>query len=223
VAAADSAAPDSISLSGHSDEVLIDAALPVQLTSFTATGGQEMVTLEWITESEWNNRGFHIYRRQETGEIFRRITSQLIDGAGNSSEPRVYTWQDRRVENEQIYWYQLESLDLQGQTRTYGPVSAMPVEALPQAYRLCQNYPNPFNPDTWIGYQLPEHALVSLKIYNVRGQLVKTLMDGEQAPGAHRVRWNGRDHQGSPAASGVYFCQMRSGQFTETTKMVLLK
>jgi|GEM_PF-1082695 len=223
VVAADSVAPDSIFLSGHSDEVRIDAALPVQLTSFTATGGQEMITLEWITESEWNNRGFHIYRRQESSENFQRITPKLIEGAGNSSEPRVYIWQDRRVENDQIYWYQLESVGFQGQTRTYGPVSAMPVEALPQAYRLNQNYPNPFNPDTWISYQLPEHALVSLKIYNIRGQLVNTLVDGEQAPGAYRVRWNGQDLQGSPAASGVYFCQISSGQFTETTKMVLLK
>ena len=216
-------AEDGGKFSGHCDEVSIDAALPVQLTTFTATGGENKVILEWTTESEWNNRGFHIYRRGDTGRNFQRITQELIAGAGNTSEPQTYSWEDRRVENGQTYWYQLESVDFQGGTQTYGPVSATPTEALPQTYRLYQNYPNPFNPETWISYQLPKFGPVTIKIYNVKGQLVTTLVDGEQAPGTYRVRWSGRDLHGAPAASGVYFCQMKGGQYTRTTKMVLLR
>lgn len=223
VVAADSVDPDTTYLSGHSEEEWIDAALPVQLTAFTATGGEKKVTLEWITESEWDNQGFHLYRREEAGEVFERITQELIPGAGNSCEPRVYSWEDRRVENGQTYWYQLECVDLHGGIQRYGPVSATPMEVLPQTYRLFQNYPNPFNPQTWISYQLPEFGPVTVKIYNVKGQLVNTLVDSEQAPGYYRVRWSGRDLHGTPAASGVYFCQMKSGPFTQITKMVLLK
>ncbi|MCK4271355.1 T9SS type A sorting domain-containing protein, partial [bacterium] len=200
-----------------------DYPLPVELSSFTATGGQGMVTLEWITESESDNLGFHLYRSEHDSRIFQRITGELIAGSGNSSSPRDYFWEDRRVENGQTYWYQLQSIDFQGQTRTYGPVSATPTEALPHTYRLSQNYPNPFNPQTWISYQLPELSSVTVKIYNVRGQLVKTLLDGEQTPGIHRLLWDGRDHSEVPLASGVYFCRMKSNSHAQTVKMVLLR
>lgn len=210
-------------LSGHCDEVSIDAALPVSLTSFTATGAQHKVILEWTTETEWNNRGFHIYRREDSSQAFERITQELILGAGNSVEPQIYSWEDRRVEVGQTYWYRLESVDFQGGTQTFGPVSASPVDALPKTSRLSQNYPNPFNPQTWIGYQLSKAGPVSIRIYNIRGQLVKTLVDRQQTPGYYRVRWNGQDLHGAPAASGVYFCQMRSDLFVETIKMILLR
>ena len=216
-------ADDIGNLSGHTDEVAIDAALPVQLATFTATGGQQKVILEWTTESEWDNRGFHIWRREDGSRDFKPLNQELIPGAGNSSSPRDYSWMDRQVQNGRTYWYQLESLDFQGSTKTYGPVSATPMDALPQAFQLLQNYPNPFNPQTWIGYQLPKSGPVTIKIYNVRGQLVDTLVDAEQAPGYYRVCWSGRNQHGNLAASGVYFCRMSSGSFTKTVKMILLK
>jgi hypothetical protein len=127
------------------------------------------------------------------------------------------------VENGRTYWYQLESLDFQGGTKTYGPVSATPMDALPQTFQLLQNYPNPFNPQTWISYQLPSAGPVTIKIYNVRGQLVDTLVNAEQAAGYYRVCWSGLNQHGNLAASGVYFCRMSSGSFTKTVKMILLK
>jgi len=219
----DSTTKNGILLSGHTDEVSIDAALPVELTSFTATAGADQVILEWITESEWDNQGFYVERREDPAAQFERITQSLIAGAGNSSESRAYSWVDRQVENGHTYWYQLVSVDFGGDSRTYGPVSATPIETLPRSYGLSQNYPNPFNPETWILYQLPEPALVSIKIYNIRGQQVKNLREEEQSSGIYRVRWDGHNHQGNPAASGVYFCRMTSGPFTKTIKMILLR
>ncbi len=216
-------ADDAGNLSGHTDEVSIDAALPVQLASFTATGGQQKVILEWTTESEWDNRGFQIRRREDGSRDFKPLNQELIPGAGNSSSPRDYSWVDRQVQNGRTYWYQLQSLDFQGGTKTYGPVSATPMDALPQTFRLFQNYPNPFNPQTWISYQLPKSGPVTIKIYNIRGQLVDTLVDAEQAPGYYRVCWSGLTQHGNLAASGVYFCRMSSGSFTKTVKMILLK
>jgi hypothetical protein len=94
---------------------------------------------------------------------------------------------------------------------------------LPASYSLNQNYPNPFNPETWISYQLPERSPVTIKIYNVTGQLVNTLVDDEQAPGAYRVRWSGRDLHGAPVASGIYFCRLKAGTYNKSIKMVLMK
>ena len=206
-----------------------DYPLSVVLSSFTATGGDGVVTLKWTTQSEQDNQGFHIYRREDDSRGFQRITQELIPGAGNSSTSRSYAWEDRWVQNGQIYWYQLESVDFQGGTQRHGPVSATPMEMLsdvdaaPKTYRLFPNYPNPFNPETWISYQLPQAGPVSIKIYNVQGQLVNTLVDGEGSPGTYHVRWDGRDLRGTPAASGVYFCQMRSSHLVQTTKMILLR
>ena len=109
------------------------------------------------------------------------------------------------------------------------PISATPMEilsnvdAVPKTYRLFPNYPNPFNPETWISYQLPQAGPVSIKIYNVNGQLVNTLMDGEHTPGTYSISWDGRDLRGTPSASGIYFCQMRSSHLVKTTKMILLR
>jgi hypothetical protein len=90
---------------------------------------------------------------------------------------------------------------------------------------LAQNYPNPFNPSTTIKYSIKERAHVTLKIYNVAGQLVKTLVNEEQSPRAEgfAVRWNSRSNSGNPVSSGVYFYKLVTKNFTQTKKMVLLK
>ncbi len=223
VVAADSVGPNSVKLSGHTDEVAIDAALPVQLSSFSARGADGMVTLEWTTESEWNNQGFHITRCDELDGDFERITTQLIPGAGNSAEPRYYSWQDVRVENDRTYWYQLESVDFQGAIDRYGPVEATPMGSLPMGHQLHQNYPNPFNAQTCIDYQLPEPCQVTVTIYNAAGQQVRSLVDGPQVAGSHRAVWDGRDPVGAPVASGIYFCRLECERFAEAIKMVLLR
>ena len=89
--------------------------------------------------------------------------------------------------------------------------------------RLLQNHPNPFNPRTSIRYVLanPEH--VSLRIYDVRGQLVKTLVQRHQGTGWHIVDWDGRDDRGNTSASGVYHYRMTTGNFSQTRKFTILK
>jgi hypothetical protein len=88
---------------------------------------------------------------------------------------------------------------------------------------LAQNYPNPFNPSTRIKYSLARNSQVSLSIYNVAGQLVKTLVNETRTAGPHAVTWNGRDDRGAPVASGVYFYRLVAGDFTMTRKLTLLK
>jgi len=99
--------------------------------------------------------------------------------------------------------------------------------ALPKAFALAQNYPNPFNPSTTITYDIPDSKVegvsVELKVYNLRGQIVKALVNEVKQPGQYVIQWNGRDEQGNVAASGVYFYRIKAGDFTSTRKMVLLK
>ncbi len=92
------------------------------------------------------------------------------------------------------------------------------------ANRLDQNYPNPFNPTTTIEYSIAEPGHVSLKVYNVAGQLVRTLVDQFQSPGQVRpVRWNGLNNTGQSVSSGVYFYKLTTTGFVKTRKMVVLK
>ncbi|MGB7053998.1 MAG: HYR domain-containing protein [bacterium] len=94
---------------------------------------------------------------------------------------------------------------------------------VPSTYELSQNYPNPYNPQTQIAYQLPQAGEVSLKIYNIRGELVRTLVAEYKPVGSHTVMWDGRNQAGMEASSGIYFYRMVSGNFTATRKMVMIK
>jgi hypothetical protein len=99
-----------------------------------------------------------------------------------------------------------------------------PGDDLPQRFALGANVPNPFNPTTAVPYDVPAGGgHVSIRIYDVAGRLVKTLVDARRPAGRHRVVWDGRNQAGDPAASGVYFTQMRADGFVQNRKMVLLK
>jgi hypothetical protein len=94
---------------------------------------------------------------------------------------------------------------------------------LPVKTYLAQNHPNPFNPSTTIEYGLASSELVSIELYNVRGQLVRTLVNEHKAPGWYSVDWDGRDQRGNAVASGVYLSKMSAGSFVDTRKLILLK
>ncbi len=94
---------------------------------------------------------------------------------------------------------------------------------VPENVALHQNFPNPFNPETSISYTLPGRSQVLLRIYNVRGELVRTLVDSDQTAGAKSVVWDGHDDLGQPSASGVYLYEIEAAGFTQVKRMVLLR
>ncbi|RMF61845.1 MAG: T9SS C-terminal target domain-containing protein, partial [Calditrichaeota bacterium] len=96
-------------------------------------------------------------------------------------------------------------------------------EAIPTKFRLLQNYPNPFNPTTTIRYDLPVQTEVHLRIYDLLGRTVRTLVAQKQAAGAHSAVWDGRDDSGRQLASGVYVYRLEAGEFKKSAKMLLLK
>ena len=102
------------------------------------------------------------------------------------------------------------------------------IEILPIRNALLQNYPNPFNPETWFPYHLAQDTFVTIRLYDIRGNLVRTLYTGDQSAGIYvtkdrAARWDGRDRFGQRVASGVYFYTLQSGDFVKTRKMTVLK
>ena len=94
---------------------------------------------------------------------------------------------------------------------------------LPIVTSLDGNYPNPFNGSTKITYSIAKPGRVLVQIFNVRGQLVKTVFDGYKLPGKYAFEWNGTNQKGSAVASGSYFYKMTTGEFTQTRRMILIK
>ncbi len=115
---------------------------------------------------------------------------------------------------------------------TFNPTIVLdtPDNEIPTSYALYQNYPNPFNPSTTIKYQLAAHGKVSIKIFNLLGQEVKTLVNAVENAGVHESRWDGRNSAGSTVATGVYFYRIeaygasaQANAFTQVKKMLLLR
>ena len=210
-----------------------DLYLPVILSSFTAQFISSTPTLFWTTQSETNNLGWNIYR-SETNEISDafQINSNIILGAGTTTEPTEYTFIDEyEVESGETHWYWLESSEISGITETHGPISLrIPEEGeepdlpeIPEHYVLFQNYPNPFNPDTIINFNLKEAAHVTIKIFNIKGELIRTLVDDYREPTHYSVVWDVKDEEGNTVGSGMYFYTMKAGKYTNTKKMILMK
>lgn len=94
---------------------------------------------------------------------------------------------------------------------------------LPSGFDLKQNYPNPFNPSTTISYSLNKDSDVIIRIFDLSGKLISTLLNNYQTNGEHTIIWNGTDNRGNKVAGGVYLYQLRVGDFIQTKKMVLMK
>jgi hypothetical protein len=94
---------------------------------------------------------------------------------------------------------------------------------VPSKYRISQNYPNPFNLETQIRFEMPESGKVRLQIYNILGELVRTLLDVEMTEGVHQLIWDGRNEFGEIVSPGIYVCHFGTGDFSGSIKMIMLK
>lgn len=186
--------------------------IPVELISFDASVVNSSVILEWSTATEHNNYGFEIERKSELND-FETIT--FIKGFGTTSEPKNYSYNDQNVYSGN-YKYRLKQVDLDGSSRYSNEIK---VEInIPRDFILEQNYPNPFNPATKISYSLPKAVMVDLKVYNILGQIITTLINEEKPAGSHEVDFNAEDLPG-----GLYLYRIHTGDFIQTRKMLLIK
>lgn len=196
--------------------------VPVELVSFSGSFSGNNVVLNWITASELNNRGFEIERLQNykiTGlQDWRNIG--FVEGNGTTTEVSTYTFTDdltQSLSQNNNLRYRLKQIDLDG-TFSYSNEIEVDVIGL-NDYSLLQNFPNPFNPKTVIGYQLPVTGSSILKVYDVLGNQIATLVNEVKVAGSYEVEFDA-----STLPSGVYYYRLQAGEdFVQTRKMLLLK
>jgi hypothetical protein len=206
-----------------SNEDLVDVSLPVQMTNLSARAtSREGVTLSWSTESETNSAGFHVRRGESENAIDRRITAALIPSHGTSSSRNEYSYTDRNAHGR-TYWYRIEEVSLDGESLFIGPISVEAAEPLPEQFSVSRNYPNPFNPETTLHYELPEDADVSVRVFDLMGREVKTLVDGRMTAGRYDARWDGTNPLGNAVSSGIYFVRVQAGDYSGVRKVTLMR
>lgn len=202
----------------HVGEIHYDAAVPVELASFTASvshlSNGNAVELSWATATELNNQGFYVERKTANTENW--ISLGFVDGNASTTETHYYSFVDNNVATG-LYSYRLKQLDFGGTFRYYELSDVVEVST-PFTYDLSQNYPNPFNPSTTISWQLKNDGLVTIKIYDQLGKEVATLVNEEKAAGSYEIEFNA-----SELASGVYYYRINAGTFVDTKKMILMK
>jgi hypothetical protein len=190
-----------------------DAPLPVALESFTSNVNGRNVTLKWSTSSEVNNAGFEIERKAAGGDY---VKAGFIGGKGTVSTQTTYTFTDKNLASGS-YSYRLKQTDYNG-SYEYFTLSGNVTVGIPSKFDLSQNYPNPFNPSTKINFDLPKYGQVSLKIYDMLGREVSTLVSEFRTAGYYSVDFNA-----SSLTSGVYFYRVSTGDFSAVKKMTVLK
>lgn len=189
----------------------VPVTVPVELSSFTALAEANKVELRWSTATETNNSGFDIERSVDN-VTFAKIG--FIHGSGTTTQLHQYSFIDENASGH--VYYRLKQMDLNG-TYKYSKVVEVNV-VKPAVFSLNQNYPNPFNPSTTISYSIPEKSFVTIRVYDVLGNLVTSLVNSQMEAGEHSVNFNA-----SSLSSGIYYYQITAGNNIATKKLMLLK
>jgi len=196
--------------------IVVYGIVPVELSSFTAVAQDENVLLNWVTSTEINNLGFEVQKKffaenqkSEWGTI------GFVNGNGTTTEKSDYSFMDKNPIDGKSF-YRLKQIDYDGSFKIYNSVE-VDYQTVKE-YSLAQNYPNPFNPSTEINYTLAKSGNITLKVYNLLGSEIITLVDGYMEAGKYSIRFDGED-----ITSGVYFYTIKTDDFTSTRKMMLMK
>ena len=185
---------------------------PVELVEFKANAESNHIELQWKTATELNNYGFEVERSQksEVSSQSRSGTSNtqwqrigFVKGNGTSTIPNTYSFRDNKAQNGYKYKYRLKQIDING-GYNYSSTIEVTASLAPAAYSLSQNYPNPFNPSTTINFSIPKEGMVALKVYDILGNVVATLVDGEKDAGHYSVKFSPEN-----LSSGIYIYELK--------------
>jgi hypothetical protein len=194
--------------------------LPVTMLSFSAAiASKNNVRLVWITEVEINNSGFEIERRAVKKESsWQKIV--YIQGNGTTYEHHSYSYEDKKL-NSGTYTYRLKQIDYNGSFEYFYLENDVLI-GKPNDFTVSQNYPNPSNPKSKIDYQIPVNGKVTIKVYDMLGREVITMVNETMEAGYYTAEFDG-----SNLASGVYFYRItaegESKIFSKLLKIVLIK
>jgi agmatine/peptidylarginine deiminase len=195
---------------------IADVTVPVELINLRIFTHGNSVTINWQTVTETNNYGFEIERKNLNHNISSIEWEMLgfIKGNGTSVISSSYEFKDV-VQTGGNCQYRLKQIDYNGQFTFY---SLSEVDIIPFEFNLYQNFPNPFNPTTTISFQIPNEEFVSLKIYDILGNEVQTLLNKLVKPGIHNIQF-----EASSMASGIYFYTLKTKENFDSKKMILTK
>lgn len=191
-----------------------DYPMPVQLESFNASVSGRNVTLNWKTGFEINNAGFEIERRSEFDAEWKK--TGYVQGNGTKNSESFYSYIDQNL-NTAKYSYRLKQVNYNNSFEYFALNSDVTV-GKPAKYDVSQNYPNPSNPSSQINFQVPSDANVTLKVYDIQGREVKTLISSYLAAGYYTAEFDGTE-----IASGIYFYRLSVENFSKTLKLILIK
>lgn len=208
----------------------LDETLPVEMASFTAMMNNSYtgVNLTWVTHSESNLVGYGVYRG-ETDNLSSATKLNAFVNATNTSQTQVYMFSDLEVYPDQTYYYWLESQEITGGNEYFGPTairvpqSEPNIPQIPIHTELTSLYPNPFNPELRVSYTLDKASPVKLVVTNLRGQVIRTLVNDNINAGMHDTRWDGMDSHGRKCASGLYLINMHANGKSYNRKVMLMK
>ncbi len=197
--------------------VYCDGLIATQLQSFNAGFDKQRkgMKVEW-TLSELSPSAEFVMSRAEGGRgVFNPIQNPQIRKDGLNC-----SFIDEEIVSGQSYSYKIDVLD-KGERQELFTTDLIAAPSLPLT--LEQNYPNPFNPSTTISYYLPGDGEVSLEVFDVAGRRVAVLVDIRQKAGNHTAVWDGKNLNGSPVSSGIYFYRLEAMKESKTSKMILLR
>lgn len=209
-----------------------EGTLPVEIIYFRAFAVGDSVWLQWGTATEVNNYGFNVQRSSKDNQW---ELLGFVQGNGNSHSPKHYEYWDLAIPKKDTYFYRLEQMDTDGKTEYSDTIMVDLLssviddkEEIPTEFNLYQNYPNPFNPVTTIRYSIPSGVetsyMTSLRIYDVLGNEVATLVNEPQTAGNYEVKFNSsHPEHGRSMASGVYYYKLQSGSFVQVKKLIIMK
>jgi hypothetical protein len=179
-------------------------------------------TLSWYTPvAAAANKSYEVQIAENSNfSDAKKISTntQSVQTSGLKSG-KDYYWRVRAKDNSNNYSY----YSCIGKFGVSSSVTAVEEETIPTEFALEQNYPNPFNPTTRITYSLPKSSFITLKIYDMLGREVRTLVNQNMSAGYQTVEWNGEDNFGSKVASGAFIYRITAGGFVSTKKMLLIK
>lgn len=192
--------------------------LPVELANFSSLTDRNNVKLNWSTVFEINNSGFDIERKLSNESVWNKIGN--IAGNGTTNSPLSYSYSDNNLSTGK-YNYRLKQIDFNGNFKYYDLTNEV-IIGTPYKFDISQNYPNPFNPSTKINYDLPFDSKVQIKIFDVTGREISTIVNEVKTAGYYTVSFNA-----SSLASGIYFYSINAEggnkNFVKTMKMALVK
>ncbi|MDP3582955.1 MAG: FlgD immunoglobulin-like domain containing protein, partial [Ignavibacteria bacterium] len=181
-------------------------------------------TLSWILPTKSTSTLKYEVQYSKKADFSDAVSLKNLD------KPNVEV---KNLDKDAVYYWRASSTTNSGLTSNYSAPTSFSTgstvtaienkEVLPTQFELSQNYPNPFNPTTVISYQLPANSFVTLKVYDMLGREVKTLVSQETAAGKYSVDWNGDDSYGNKVATGAYVYRIIAGDFISVKKMLLIK